>query len=79
MDFSVSDELLGTFVPILVYWIYSGAYVLFESLDNYRLHSRKEEDEKNLVSRGSVVNGVLFQQAVQALVATCNHLVCCKF
>ncbi|XP_010257252.1 PREDICTED: sphinganine C4-monooxygenase 1 [Nelumbo nucifera] len=69
MEFSVSDELLGTFVPIIVYWLYSGIYILLGSFDNYRLHSRKDEDTKNLVSRRTVVKGVLLQQTVQAIVA----------
>ncbi|GKU99487.1 hypothetical protein SLEP1_g12334 [Rubroshorea leprosula] len=69
MEFAVSDELLGTFVPILVYWMYSGIYVLLGSFENYRLHSKKDEDEKNLVSKGTVVKGVLFQQTIQAIVA----------
>lgn len=69
MGFAVSDELLGTFVPILIYWAYSGIYILLGSFDNYRLHSRKEEDDKNLVTRGTVVKGVLLQQTVQAIVA----------
>lgn len=67
--FEVSDEHLGTVAPIVVYWVYSGIYVLLGSLDNYRLHSRKDEDEKNLVSKSTVVKGVLLQQAVQAIVA----------
>lgn len=66
----ISDELLGTVAPIIVYWVYSGIYVLFGSLDNYRLHSRKDEDEKNMVSKVDVVKGVLLQQVVQAVVAT---------
>ncbi|GAA0143427.1 oxidase [Lithospermum erythrorhizon] len=70
LGFNVTDELLGTFVPILIYWVYSGVYVLFGGFDNYRLHSRKEEDEKNLVPKKEVVKGVLVQQAVQAVVAT---------
>lgn len=72
MAFTISDELLGTFVPILVYWLYSGLYVVlgsFDKLDNYRLHSRIDEDEKNLVSKGDVVKGVLLQQFFQAIVA----------
>ncbi|KAF8378436.1 hypothetical protein HHK36_029775 [Tetracentron sinense] len=69
MDWAVSDELLGTFVPILVYWIYSGIYILLGSFENYRLHSRIDEDVKNLVSKGTVVKGVLLQQAIQAAVA----------
>lgn len=67
---TVSDELLGTFVPLLVYWIYSGIYMALGSLENYRLHTIKDEDEKNLVSKREVVKGVLLQQAVQAVVAT---------
>ncbi|PON57592.1 Fatty acid hydroxylase [Parasponia andersonii] len=69
MGFEVSDELLGTFVPILIYWVYSGVYALLGSLENYRLHSKKDEDEKNLVSKGTVVKGVLLQQTLQAVVA----------
>ncbi|KAL2484625.1 Sphinganine C(4)-monooxygenase 2 [Abeliophyllum distichum] len=66
----VSDELLGTFAPIVVYWIYSGIYVLLGSLENYRLHTKKDEDEKNSVPKKDVVKGVILQQAVQAVVAT---------
>ena len=72
MEFGLSDELLGTFVPIGVYWVYSGIYVFlgsFNGLENYRLHSRKDEDEKNLVSKSAVVKGVLLQQLVQAIVS----------
>ncbi|XP_023546641.1 sphinganine C4-monooxygenase 1-like [Cucurbita pepo subsp. pepo] len=69
MEFIISDDLLGTFVPIFVYWLYSGIYVLLGFFDNYRLHSKTEEDEKNLVSKSTVVRGVLFQQFVQAIVA----------
>lgn len=67
---NVSDEILGTFAPIIVYWLYSGMYVMLGSLESYRLHTRKEEDEKNLVPKTDVVKGVLLQQAVQAVVAT---------
>ncbi|XP_031120741.1 sphinganine C4-monooxygenase 1-like [Ipomoea triloba] len=66
----VSDELLGTFVPIAVYWLYSGLYSMLGGLENYRLHCKKDEDEKNLVSKSDVVKGVVLQQAVQAVVAT---------
>lgn len=69
MEFAVSDELLGTFVPILVYWIYSGMYAMLGSMDSYRLHTKKDEEEKNLVSKRAVVKGVLFQQTIQAAVA----------
>lgn len=69
MEFSLSDELLGTVMPIVVYWVYSGLYMMFGSYDNYRLHSRQDEHEKNLVTKPAVVKGVLLQQAVQAVVA----------
>ncbi|KAE8666059.1 Sphinganine C(4)-monooxygenase 1 [Hibiscus syriacus] len=69
MVFAISDELLGTIVPIVVYWIYSGIYMCLGSLESYRLHSVSDEDEKNLVSKPTVAKGVLLQQAVQAVVA----------
>ncbi|CAO2829600.1 sphinganine C4-monooxygenase 1-like [Amaranthus tricolor] len=68
-NIEVSDEILGTFAPIIVYWVYSGIYMMMGSLDNYRLHSRKDEDEKNLVSKSTVIKGVILQQTVQAIVA----------
>ena len=66
----VSDELLGTFVPVAVYWIYSGIYVILGGgLDKYRLHTRAEEDAKNIVSKATVVKGVLVQQTFQIAVS----------
>jgi sphinganine C4-monooxygenase len=71
MDLEISDEMLGTFAPLLVYWIYSGFYVVLGLFaEDYRLHTKQDEDEKNLVSKFDVVKGVLLQQAVQAVVAT---------
>lgn len=69
MEFVPPDELLGIVVPIMVYWTYSGIYMMLGSLEKYRLHSRKDEDIKNLVSKRKVVSGVLLQQLVQATVA----------
>lgn len=69
MAFTVSDEILGTFVPIAVYWIYSGIYVMLGDLENYRLHTKAEEDVKNIVSKRTVVKGVLVQQAFQIAVS----------
>ncbi|KAL9226221.1 hypothetical protein vseg_002057 [Gypsophila vaccaria] len=65
----ISDEILGTFAPIIVYWAYSGIYIMLGSLENYRLHSKKDEEEKNLVPKSVVVKGVLLQQFVQSVVA----------
>ncbi|GMJ13450.1 sphingoid base hydroxylase 2 [Hibiscus trionum] len=69
MAYVTSEELLSTLVPVAVYWIYSGMYVIFESrFEKYKLHSKKEEEEKNLVSRTTVVKAVLIHQAVQSAV-----------
>lgn len=72
----MSDELLGTFVPILVYWVYSGIYVLLSPFENYRLHPKKDEHVKNSVSKRTVVRGVLLQQTLQAAVAVILFSVC---
>lgn len=70
MDLSLSDEFLATIVPVMVYWLYSGIYqVLLGCLENYRLHSKREEDMKNQVSKSIVIKGVLLQQAIQMVVA----------
>ncbi|KAJ6837667.1 protein SUR2 [Iris pallida] len=71
----VSDELMGTFAPIVVYWLYGGMYQLLPPLHRYRLHTRKEAEERNLVPLSSVVRGVLLQQLVQAIVASILFLV----
>lgn len=65
----VSDETMGALAPIVVYWIYAGAYQILPPLDRYRMHSRKEEELRNLVSLPTVIKGVLLQQLVQATVA----------
>lgn len=71
----VSDEFMGTFAPIIIYWLYAGLYQLLPRLDEYRLHTRKEEEQKNLVTLPTVVKGVLLQQLVQAAVAQVLFLV----
>ena len=76
MAFAVSDELLGTFVPVAVYWIYSGMYMLLGGLENYRLHPKSEEDVKNIISKGTVVQGVLVQQTFQIAVSLLLFTVC---
>ncbi|KAK4434147.1 Very-long-chain aldehyde decarbonylase GL1-9 [Sesamum alatum] len=74
----ISDESMGTFAPLVVYWLYAGFYQLLPPLDKYRLHSRTEENEKNLVPLRSVIKGVLLQQFVQAVVAELLFLVTSK-
>lgn len=65
----ISDEILGTFIPIGVYWLYSGLYCLLNGWDRFRMHSKKEEEIKNTISKSTVVKGVLFQQSIQAAVS----------
>uniref|UniRef100_A0A453R642 aldehyde oxygenase (deformylating) n=7 Tax=Triticinae TaxID=1648030 RepID=A0A453R642_AEGTS len=71
MAFAVSDELLGTFVPIAVYWLYSGLYIVMDrmEIDDYRLHPKGEDEVKNVVSKWTVVKGVLVQQGFQIAVS----------
>ncbi|CAL9759381.1 unnamed protein product [Musa acuminata subsp. burmannicoides] len=71
----VSDEVMGTFAPIVLYWLYAGFYQLLPRLDRYRLHTKKEEEQKNLVTLATVVKGVLLQQVVQATIAQVLFLV----
>lgn len=71
----VSDEMMGTFAPIAIYWIYGGMYQLLPSSDRHRLHSLKEEEQKNLVRMPAVIKGVLLQQLVQATIARLLFLV----
>ncbi|KAF3338069.1 sphinganine C(4)-monooxygenase 1-like protein [Carex littledalei] len=71
----VSDELVGTIAPIALYWLYGGAYMLMPPLKQYRLHTKREEDEKNIVDIPTVVKGVLFQQLLQAVTVQLLFLV----
>lgn len=73
----VSDETMGTFAPIVIYWLYAGFYQMLPHLDNYRLHTQKEE-MRNTVPLSSVVKGVLLQQLVQAAVAQALFMVTAK-
>ncbi|KAJ4793083.1 Methylsterol monooxygenase 2-1 [Rhynchospora pubera] len=71
MAFFLYDEVVESVIPVLVYWIYSGIFVVLgDKLDKYRLHSKAEEDTKNLVSKSTVIKGVLLQQVVQIGVST---------
>ncbi|KAM0936832.1 putative sphingolipid C4-monooxygenase [Dioscorea sansibarensis] len=74
----VTDELMGTFAPIVVYWLYAGMYQLLPPLERFRLHTRKEKEQKNLVPLSSVVKGVLLQQLVQATIAQLLFLMTSK-
>ncbi|MQL96743.1 hypothetical protein Taro_029420 [Colocasia esculenta] len=65
MAFGVSEEVLGIFTPTVVYWLYSGIYVLMGPMEKHRLFTKEEEEAKNLVSKKEVVLGVLVEQATQ--------------
>lgn len=65
----VSDEFLATFAPIVVYWIYGGLHQLLPPLESYRLHTKQEENENNIVALASVVKTVLLQHLTQAAIA----------
>ncbi|KAM1478706.1 hypothetical protein ACFX2I_026093 [Malus domestica] len=69
MSFKVSDELLRIFVPILLYWVYVGVLQFAESrFSKFKILIMKESNDKNLVSRPTVVV-VLLQQFGQATIA----------
>lgn len=76
MGFKVSDEMLAAFFPIVLYWVCSGIYVLLGLFEKYRLHLKIDEEEKNLVSRRTVVKGVLLYQTFEVVV-TCLLLKVC--
>ncbi|KAJ0873268.1 putative sphingolipid C4-monooxygenase [Helianthus annuus] len=73
----VSDEVMGIFAPIVVYWLYAGFYQSLPAttLDKYRLHTRKEGDAKNIVPMRSAIKAVLVQQLVHATVSYLLFLV----
>ncbi|KAK6242765.1 hypothetical protein QQP08_007195 [Theobroma cacao] len=71
----LSDELLGPVILVVVDWVYSGMYMAFGSCDNYRLHPKQEEDEKNLVSKKTVIKGVLLIQFLQITAAILLYMV----
>uniref|UniRef100_A0A0D9V3Q4 aldehyde oxygenase (deformylating) n=1 Tax=Leersia perrieri TaxID=77586 RepID=A0A0D9V3Q4_9ORYZ len=69
---SGEEEVAVILAPVAVYWLYSGIYEALGSvraLDSYRLHTRKDEEKKNMVSKKDVVKGVLLQQAIQVAVS----------
>jgi sphinganine C4-monooxygenase len=68
-DGYISDDVMGTIAPLVVYWLYAGLYHMLPPLDRFRLHSVQEEEQRNLVTLPQVVKGVLLQQAVQSVVA----------
>ncbi|XP_039132538.1 sphinganine C4-monooxygenase 2-like [Dioscorea cayenensis subsp. rotundata] len=65
----ISEEMLSTLVPPVVYWVVSGIYALLAIyLNEYRLHPKGDAETNNSVSRTTVIKGVLIQQAMQMVV-----------
>ena len=73
MGFMSGEEVVVTLAPVAVYWVYAGIYEALlrhtTVLDRYRLHSRREEETKNIASRKDVVRGVLLQQGIQVAIS----------
>ncbi|KAL4303757.1 hypothetical protein GQ457_10G029280 [Hibiscus cannabinus] len=76
MALEVTKEMVvGSLIPILVYWVYSGLYTVFgQFFNNYRLHPKEDEDTKNLVSKGTVIRGVLSQQFLSTIIINLLHM-----
>ncbi|KAM0908941.1 hypothetical protein ACQ4PT_015125 [Festuca glaucescens] len=62
------DDAVAAVVPIVVYWAYSGVHMALghaRAMEKYRLNSKDEEDNKNMVSKRAVLANVLMQHAMQ--------------
>ncbi|PRQ18067.1 putative sphingolipid C4-monooxygenase [Rosa chinensis] len=70
MRIVASDEVLGTFISIIVYWLYPALIVSMEkSFPKYKIQSVEEQDKRNhLVSKGTAIKGVVLQQVLQPLI-----------
>uniref|UniRef100_A0A804PW89 Uncharacterized protein n=1 Tax=Zea mays TaxID=4577 RepID=A0A804PW89_MAIZE len=56
-----------TFLPIVLYWVYTDGYqLILHPLEQYRLHTLDEEEEK-FVSLCTVVCGILLQHLVHVI------------
>ncbi|GMI87377.1 sphingoid base hydroxylase 2 [Hibiscus trionum] len=77
MGLEITKEMVvGSLIPIVVYWVYSGLYTVFGNFfNNYRLHPKEDEDNKNLVSKGTVIKGVLRQQFLTTIIMNLLHMV----
>jgi sphinganine C4-monooxygenase len=65
---SSSELVAPVLAPIGVYWIAAGLYSVLGA-DKYRLHSREEEEMKNLVPKRVFIRVVLLQHLTQAAIA----------
>lgn len=64
----VSDALLTSIGPIIIYWILSLGFHYVDThglLDRYRLHTPEEVLKRNHVSRTEVIREVIIQQVIQ--------------
>jgi sphinganine C4-monooxygenase len=63
-----SDVWLQLLMPILAYWVVSGIFHIFDTLDlfpQYRLHTPAEILKRNHVPRSEVFRDVILQQIIQ--------------
>ncbi|KAI3894410.1 hypothetical protein MKX03_016916 [Papaver bracteatum] len=65
----ISDETMSIVSPVIVYWLYAGCHHILPPLDNYRLHTKKEKAEKNVVPVPTVIKVVLLQQSISSAVS----------
>ncbi|MCL7028275.1 hypothetical protein MKW94_014139 [Papaver nudicaule] len=63
----MSDDVVGLFAPVVVYWLYAGVHHMLPPMENYRLHTKQEFAAKDVVPLPKVIRGVLIQQLIQAI------------
>ncbi|PHH59776.1 hypothetical protein CDD81_2580 [Ophiocordyceps australis] len=64
----ISDQALSLVVPVATHWLTSAFYEVIQQFgffEKYRIHSSREEDEKNIVGRLECLRGVLTVQILQ--------------
>ncbi|OMO79030.1 Fatty acid hydroxylase [Corchorus capsularis] len=75
-NFEISyDMLLGSLLPVFVYWVYGGIYMAYGPCNNYRLHPKEDEDTKNFAPKETVIRGVLWQQFRQFVATNLLYMV----
>ena len=65
-----SPELWLTLLPAVLYWVVAGFFDLLDQLqipavEQYRIHSAKEQQQRNHISRAHVFWRVLLQHAIR--------------
>ncbi len=66
----ISDLYLSLAIPLVTYWILGLTFHIFDIyglFQQYRIHTSKEVDKRNRVSRIECLRGVLFNQTLQTI------------